>query len=160
MLGSKDETVEVHRVFCARCGAEVGTRAVVCVSCGADLTRAGAVRLTSGEPLQHAADLGLPEDLVARFDDEGRLREAGTGQGHRTPSQVDDEAVAGPSPDVTSRRHTIAASVLVVVLVLAAMWLVNTVAQRLMDPLPPVGPAPAQVSGSPSSPSSPGATPS
>lgn len=147
-------------MFCARCGADVGTRAVVCISCGADLTRAGAVRLTSGEPLQHAADLDLPDDLVARFDDEGRLRGPDTGHSPPTPTQADDDAAAAAGVEVTSRRHTIAASVLVVVLVLAAMWLVNTLAQRLMDPLPPVGPMPAQVSASPSSANSPGATPS
>lgn len=163
-------------MYCARCGADVGPRAVVCRSCGADLTRAGALRMTAGGLYEHAANLDLPDDLLARLGEDGRRREvAATARpaaggrgvpGHRVPPRVagvtpqemtpDEDAdgvVAAPAPrpEEGSRRQTIIATVLVVLLVMAAMWLVTSLAQRLMDPLPPVGPPVSTTSQTPSS---------
>lgn len=165
-------------MYCARCGDDVAARAVVCRTCGADLTRAGALRMTAGGLYEHAADLGLPASLVARLDqDESdrRAAQARTAAAVRsaeqeaalqtrmiprvqsTPSAPDD-VVAQPAvnPEASSARATMIATVLVVLLVAAALLLVNALAQRLMDPLPPVGPAPSvSTSGTPT----PSATP-
>lgn len=149
-------------MYCARCGADVAARAVVCRTCGADLTRAGSLRMTAGGLYEHTADLGLPAGLVDRLNNESAMIEAARHEFARhqadeqaalqtrqipkvgsTPTEPDDQVVAHPAvnPDANSTRKTIIATVLVVLLVVAALLLVNGLAQRLMDPLPPVGPA-------------------
>ena len=164
-------------MYCARCGDDVAARAVVCRTCGADLTRAGALRMTAGGLYEHAADLGLPASLVDRLDrDESARRQAAAlAQAAARPADEDaaletrhiprvpttptapDEVVAHPAvnPQASSTRTTVIATVLVVLLVVAAMLLVNTLAQRLMDPLPPVGPPTTSTSQTPTPSASP-----
>lgn len=165
-------------MYCARCGDDVGARAVVCRTCGSDLTRAGALRMTAGGLYEHTADLGLPASLVARLDHGQTVRREAEAQAQAADRRADDQAglqtreiprvqstpavpdevVATPAlnPDASTTRKTIIASALVVLLVVAAMLLVNGLAQRLMDPLPPVGPPPpVSVSETPSPSSTP-----
>ncbi|MGA4668932.1 hypothetical protein ACPCG0_03885 [Propionibacteriaceae bacterium Y1923] len=165
-------------MYCARCGADVGARAIVCLGCGADLTRAGALRMTAGGLYEHAADLGLPDHLVARLDEDDAARrraEAMAGSLRRdhaeeaeletrlvpkvqsTPSDPTDgqQIVAAPAhnPEASTQRQTIIATVLVTLLVIAALALVTFLASQLMDPLDPVGPPPT-VASTPATPSS------
>lgn len=161
-------------MYCARCGDDVAARAVVCRTCGADLTRAGALRMTAGGLYEHAADLGLPPGLVDRLDRDEAARRQAAAPGRAAARPVDedaaletrlvprvstptepDEVVAHPAvnPQASSTRSTIIATALVVLLVVAAMLLVNALAQRLMDPLPPIGPP--VTSSAPQTPSAP-----
>ncbi|MGA4506388.1 hypothetical protein ACQB6R_12640 [Propionibacteriaceae bacterium G1746] len=171
-------------MFCARCGAEAGARAVVCRSCGADLTRAGALRMTAGGIAENAADLDLPEALVHRMRADELQRWAASQPTVLQPAVSDPEPEPAPepaepaptvegsttlrealaavaaSPAERGRRRTIIATALMVVLVVATMFLVNLLAQRLMEPLTPVPGQPTSAAPSSSAPQTPGATPS